>query len=124
MPGRTSAARGSVRLRTTAAATAVVLLTLTVGSWVLLSTLRSALADNQDDVARARADDLLTLAAAGRLPTRLPSVGDDGFVQVVSATGQVVAATPHVQGRPPVATFLPDEWCRDGADGPRRPGRP
>jgi len=107
MPGRTSAARGSVRLRTTAAATAVVLLTLTVGSWVLLSTLRSALADNQDDVARARADDLLTLAAAGRLPDRLPSVGDDGFVQVVSATGQVVAATPHVQGRPPLATFAP-----------------
>lgn len=107
MPGRTSAARGSVRLRTTAAATAVVLLTLAVGSWVLLSTLRSALADNQDDVARARADDLLTLAAAGRLPGRLPSVGDDGFVQVVSASGQVVAATPHVQGRPPVATFRP-----------------
>ena len=102
-----SAARGSVRLRTTAAATAVVLLTLAVGSWVLLSTLRNALADNQDDVARARADDLLTLAAAGRLPDRLPSVGDDGFVQVVSATGRVVAATPHLQGRPAVATFLP-----------------
>jgi signal transduction histidine kinase len=107
VPGRVSAAGGSVRLRTTAAATAVVLLTLAVGSWVLLSTLRGALADNQDDVARARADDLLTLAAAGRLPARLTSVGDDGFVQVVSATGGVVAATPQVLGRPPVATFVP-----------------
>jgi signal transduction histidine kinase len=107
VPGPVLAAGGSVRLRTTAAATAVVLLTLAVGSWVLLSTLRGALADSQDSVAKARADDLLTRAAAGRLPGRLPSVGDDGFVQVVSQAGRVVAATPHVLGRPPVATVIP-----------------
>jgi signal transduction histidine kinase len=98
-------AHGSVRVRTTAAATLVVLLCLAVGSWVLVSTLESAVGHNQDDAARSRADDVAGLSTAGRLPAHLPSVGDDGFVQVVSATGQVVAATPSVHGRDALISF-------------------
>jgi signal transduction histidine kinase len=105
VPGRLADAGGSVRLRTTTAATLVVLLCLAVGSWVLVSTLESALGRNQDDAARSRADGIAVLAAAGRLPARLPSVGDDGFVQVVSATGQVMAASPSVRGRSALVSF-------------------
>ena len=99
--------RGSVRLRTTAAATVVVLLTLCAAAWVLLTTLQSALGRSQDEAARARADALVGLAAAGRLPGTLPSVGDDGFVQVVDGSGRVVGSSANVAGRPAAFTFQP-----------------
>ena len=99
--------RSSVRLRITAVATAVVLLTLGVACWALFATLESALGSSQDQAARSRADDLLVLAAAGQLPSTVATFGDDGFIQVVRDGGQVVASTAHLRGRPPVASFRP-----------------
>lgn len=98
---------GSVRARTTLAATAVVALTLAVASWVLLVTLEQGLVRSQDDAARGRARDLAALVADDGLPRSVSGIGDDSVVQVVDAGGQVLSATPNLAGRPPVATFAP-----------------
>jgi signal transduction histidine kinase len=100
--------QGSVRLRITAAATVVVLLALVVASWLLLATAERALRSSQDDVARGRASELLGLAASGRLPRRLPSLGDDAFAQVVSGDRVLVATQGRGNlGRPPVTSYRP-----------------
>jgi signal transduction histidine kinase len=96
-----------VRLRTTAAATAVVVLTLAVASWILLVTLENGLRRSQDESARSRAEDLVSVSSTGQLPPVLPSSGDDGFIQVVDGSGTVVASTPNVRGRPPTFSFRP-----------------
>lgn len=44
-----------------------------------------------------------------RLPGRLPFVGGIEAAQVLDARGRVVSATPGLTGRPPVASFQPDE---------------
>jgi signal transduction histidine kinase len=106
MAGSRLPGRGSVRVRITAAATLVVLLALAAASWLLLTTAERALRNSQDDAARARATELLGLAEAGRLPPRLPSLGDDAFAQVV-ADGRVVGASEGNGGRPPVTSYRP-----------------
>jgi signal transduction histidine kinase len=95
----------SVRARTTAAATLVVAIALTIGAVLLLQTLESGLSRNQDDTARSRVRDLATLAAEGSLPRLLAPAGDDGFIQVVDGSGSVRASTPNVANRPPAFTF-------------------
>jgi HAMP domain-containing protein len=106
MAGGRLPGRGSVRVRITAAATLVVLLALVVASWLLLTTAERALRDSQDDAARGRATELLGLAAAGRLPELLPSLGDDAFAQVV-VDGRVVSASGGNGGRPAVTAYRP-----------------
>jgi signal transduction histidine kinase len=98
---------GSVRVRTTLAATAVVTLALVVGTWVLLLTLEGELTRSQDDSARTRARDVASLVSAGNLPSVLAPTNDDSFIQVVDGAGQVVAATSNVRGRTARFTFRP-----------------
>ena len=99
--------RGSVRLRTTLAATAVVALSLAVGTWVLLLTLEGALTRNQDESARTRARDVASLVSAGPLPRSLAPTNDDSFIQVVGPGGEVRSATSNVSGRPAAFSFRP-----------------
>ena len=96
---------GSVRVRTTLAATLVVALVLVVGTWLLLATLEDALTRSQDDSARTRARDVASLVAAGKLPQVLAPTNDDSFIQVVDGAGQVLAATSNVRGRTARFTF-------------------
>ncbi len=100
--------RGSVRMRTTLAATVVVALALSLGAWVLLVSLEASLVRRDDEGARSRVGDLTVLAEAGALPVELAPPGEDRLVQVVDDAGVVVASSPDARGKPPVATFRPD----------------
>ncbi len=98
---------GSVRVRTTIAATVVVALSLIAGTWLLLLTLQDALTRSQDVSARTRARDVASLVRAGTLPRSLAPTSDDSFVQVVDGGGAVRAATSNVLGRSPAFSFRP-----------------
>jgi signal transduction histidine kinase len=99
----------SIRARTTAAACVVVAGALAIGMLVLLAVLDRTLLDNVDDAARVRARDIATLAATGALPRELSVHGDeDAFVQVVDASGAVVAASSNLAGLGPIASFRPE----------------
>ena len=96
---------GSLRARTTLAATLVVAVTLVAAAWVLVVTLEQALTRSQDDAARTRARDVAALAAAGTLLRTLAPSNDDSFIQVVDDGGAVLAATSNVGGRPAAFSF-------------------
>lgn len=95
----------SVRARITVAATCVVAAALGLAALLLVQTLERTLTHNQDVTARARGRELAAILRTDSLPPRLVSIGDDAWMQVVSAAGTVVAATPKVADRPAVATF-------------------
>lgn len=129
--------RGSVRVRATAAATALVTVTLAVAAWLLLATLEESLERVRDDAARGRAGDLAALVESGAAPSTVKALGEDSFAQVVRG-GRLVAVSTEAPSRP-VATSaaagaavrrvaLPDDdgtevyrvWTvrADTADGP------
>lgn len=97
----------SVRARTTALATAVVVIALAVGAASLLGVLRSALIDGIDDSARLRALDLAALAAADALPPTITGGAEDDIAQVVDSSGRVLASTANAEGRDAIASFRP-----------------
>ena len=115
---------GSVRVRTTLAATAVVALSLAVGTWVLLLTLEGALTRQPGRAARTRARDVASLVSAGNLSPVLAPTNDDSFIQVVGPDGQVRSATSNVSGRPAAFSFRPAGARAGGAYRQRRPRRP
>ena len=92
----------SLRARTTVLV-AVVTAALLVGGAVALDVvLRHRLTASADDLARSRVSDLLALAEAGDLPETLVNVTDDSVAQVVADGGRVVAASPNIEGAPPL----------------------
>lgn len=95
---------GTVRVRTTAGATVVVGVALLVGAVVLVVVLRRNLVDNVETAARLRADDVVALLEAGTTPDAL-AVDDEeaSLVQVLDASGRVVAASGNIQGEEPIA---------------------
>lgn len=95
--------RLSLRVRATLLGTLVFGLLLTLGSVLLVTTLEDQLTHASDRLSRSRVDDLLALAQAGELPGVLRNVDDNGVAQVVTADGDVVAASPNIVGEPPVA---------------------
>jgi signal transduction histidine kinase len=125
---------GSVRARTTALATAVVAVSLALGAVALLLTLRNTLTRSADDAAKAKARDLVELAAAGSLPASLTAPNEDDIVQVVDSSGQIVAANEGWSRRrltefvptgaaPSMTTVhnVPDEdLIRDAGGNPKR----
>ena len=92
----------SVRLRTTALATAVSGAALLVGAVLLVVTLDRSLHRSGDDLARGRVADLAGLAARGALPRVLTSIDGEGVAQVFTADGRVLAASPNVVGSGPL----------------------
>jgi signal transduction histidine kinase len=95
----------SVRARTTAAATVIVGLALTLAAVTLLVLLRRSLVKQLDDAAMFRAEDIAALAEEDDLPVTLAG-DDDAITQVVDDTGRVVAASPIGPDRP-IADFRP-----------------
>ena len=95
--------RLSLRARATLVGTALAAALLTIGAVLLVSTLESRLTDASDQLSRSRVADLLALAGNGDLPSVLSNVGENGVAQVVSADGEVVAASPNIAGRAAVA---------------------
>ena len=98
-----------LRARTTAAAVLVVALTLVLASWVLLVTLENSLSRNQDAAARGRAGDLARAAASGLGAGDLAALGEDTLAQVVTDSGEVLATSPTLRGRPPITRFRPPD---------------
>ncbi len=111
-PARWRSARqraGSVRVRTTLAASLAVAVALTAGAVAVSELQTRTLTRNVDDALRVRADDVGALLADGSLPAVLSERrGDEAFVQVLDARGRVVAASVNIAGEPPlVAGFAP-----------------
>jgi signal transduction histidine kinase len=94
---------GTVRFRITlAAALAVAVVLGLTGVW-LVAHQRQVLTENLDDTLVIQARSLAAAVEDGQVPATLfPVADDDGVAQIVDA-GDVVSATPSVEGRPPLA---------------------
>ena len=112
MAGDRRSRTGTVRVRTTAGATAVVGIALLAGAVVLVLVLRRNLVDNVETAARLRADDVVALLEAGTTPNEL-AVDDEeaSLVQVLDARGRVVAASGNIDGEEAIAD-VPDGSAR------------
>ena len=93
---------GSVRTRVTAVATLAVATALALGAVALILSLERSLTRSGDDLSRSRVEDLSALVQAGALPRTLTDVGDESVAQVVTADGRVLAASPNLDGLPPI----------------------
>lgn len=96
---------GSVRVRTTLAAVAVVMLAIAAGAVLLLGALRAALADDIGQSAERRAAEVMAALSEGGAPLVLSVAEDDEeFIQVVTDDGKVLAASSNIRGRGPVVS--------------------
>lgn len=102
--GRVSRLVVSVRFRVTALAALAVLVVLVATGVILVGAHRRLLTSNVDEAVTQGAANLQSVLGTGALPSVLGGFGDDDSVaQVVTPAGEVVASTPNVAGRPPVA---------------------
>jgi signal transduction histidine kinase len=92
----------SLRTRTSLLVAVVTAVLLVAGAVTLDAVLRHRLTGSADDLARSRVADLLALAESGGLPSQLVNVTDDSVAQVVDDEGRVLAASPNVEGAPPL----------------------
>ena len=100
--------RRGLRLRIATISALSVGLVLTVGAFVITSTLRSRLDDAATRSAELRARDVAALVQAGALPRTLALPGEESaFVQVVDSSSRVIASTNNVEGEPPISTLRP-----------------
>ena len=99
---------GGVRLRASLAATLVVALALAAASIAFILLQRHQLQASLTDVARQQASD-----AAGQASRQGTAIdlsaggGDQSLIQVVDGARSVVAASPSVEGEPPVVDVAP-----------------
>jgi signal transduction histidine kinase len=96
-----------VRARTTALAVLVSALALVAAGVLLLLAFESSLVAARDEVARARAEDLVALVFADAVPTVLSVPREDNLAQVVDGSGNVVAASANIAGQPRVTELEP-----------------
>lgn len=115
MAGSGRPGAGSVRVRTTLLAVAVVGLALVVAAVTLVLLVRRSTLSEIEIAAELRAGDIAAIIEAGAQPDELTlGVADDedAVVQVVDARGVVVAASPNVSGHPPLADLEDGESTR------------
>ncbi|MGW3041099.1 ATP-binding protein [Kitasatospora sp. NPDC001159] len=93
----------SVRARTTLAACLSVAVVLAVASGAVVLLLRANLARIVEDGAHEQAQAVARTAEDGRLGSQLPLDHGTDFIQVVDASGRVVAASQNLTGHPAVA---------------------
>jgi signal transduction histidine kinase len=99
---------GSVRVRTTVAATAVVGVALSVGGVGLVAFLQRSQVHSLDSGAALRAADVAALIQSRTLPARLPIQGQEtSLVQVVDDSGRVIASSANIEGEARIAGFRP-----------------
>jgi signal transduction histidine kinase len=99
--------RRGVRARTTTGACLVVGAALLLGGLLLIWAVRTTLTADVVTTAGLRAQSITDVLEAGTAPADLGLVDDeDWLVQVVTADGVVVAASPRLRGRPAVADPL------------------
>jgi signal transduction histidine kinase len=83
----------------------LVVITLAAAGLLLRLTMEHRLTTSDDDLSIARAHELAEQVAG------IPAVigaGEDGIAQIVSDDGRVIAASPNVAGKPPIASYRPD----------------
>ncbi|MDQ4055768.1 MAG: HAMP domain-containing histidine kinase [Actinomycetota bacterium] len=99
---------GGVRVRTSAAATLVVALMLAAASIAFVLLQRHQLQSSLTDVARQQASDVAAqVAEDGSAVDLITGGGDESLIQVVDGGGSVLAASPSVEGEPPVLDLTP-----------------
>lgn len=97
LPARLRESGGTVRVRTTIGAVAVVGLALVVAAVAMVALLRRSLTEDVRVTADLRAEAVADQLAGTGSPARLSIAGDDdGFVQVLDRHGDVVAASENV----------------------------
>lgn len=94
--------RRSLRLRVTVVATAAIAAGSVAAVLLLVLSLRSGLVTGLDDEAHARAAEAVVALQRGDLAGAVSTAGGDSQVQVLGPDGRVVAASPGLQGRPPL----------------------
>jgi signal transduction histidine kinase len=97
--------RGSVRVRITAAALAVVGAALLFGAITLVASLNAALTRGVRITATVQAAEVARVVQSGGEA----AVGDDVMFQVLGASGEVLAASPNTAGQPPLVRLAPGE---------------
>lgn len=101
---------GSVRVRTTATAVLVVGVALIAGAALLVAMLRGSLTDQVRTAASLRAQDVVSVLESGTPPPALAVNDDDDLaIQVIDRHGSVVAASPNLDGEPPIADLRPGQ---------------
>lgn len=98
--------RGSVRVRMTCVAVAVVGVTLLAGAVALVVSLNAALVREVRAAAVVRAADAARVVGSGGDPAAALA-GDEVVLQVVGPSGDVVAATPNAAGLPALVRLAP-----------------
>lgn len=98
-----------VRWRTTVAATLTVAVFLAVAAVAFAVAQRHQLEQSITDNARQQAVDVATeVATTGAGAPLASGSGDQSLVQIVDGAGRVVAASPSVDGEPPVVDVRPE----------------
>lgn len=106
------AGRGTVRVRTTAAAMLVVGVAMVLGGLVLVATLRDALTDDVRAATRLRAEEIAAAIEAGGMPALAVGEADEQLIQVLGPDGEVVAASENVDGLAPLIVLAPGTSTR------------
>src|SRR5690349_20734529 len=97
---------GSVRVRTTLAATVAVGAALILGAVILVTILHRSLVMGVQATLVVRANDVAARAALGMSSEQLRPPDQPGvLIQVVGRTGHVIAASARLQGEPPLGSF-------------------
>ncbi len=111
---RLHSATGSIRLRTTAAAVAVVGVALLIGAAVMIAIVRDAQDDSVRTAARSRAREVVAVLESGEVAAHLAVDDDDEelIIQILDHTGRAVDASPNMRGRPPLTDLEPGESTR------------
>ena len=98
-----------MRWRTTAAATLAVAVFLAVAALAFAFAQRQQLEGSITEAARQQATDIAAQVAQDGAGADLAAgAGDQSLVQIVDADGNVLAASPSVEGEPPVVDARPD----------------
>jgi len=98
---------GGVRLRTALGATLVVAMFLAVASVAFVLLQREQLEASLTDVARQQAADVAEQVEQEGAGVDRVGGGEQSLIQVVDGSGSVVAASPSVEGEPPVTKLTP-----------------
>jgi signal transduction histidine kinase len=99
-----------IRFRVTVVAVGVLTLILVLGGVVLVAFQRSSLTTTIDEALMQRADDLTALVTSdGDLEDTFPAGAGEGFAQLVTADGTVLASTPNLNDADALPVEIPVE---------------
>lgn len=104
-----SSRRPGIRSRVTIVATVIVAATLAASGVILGFLLHQSLISGLDAGQRVLAQSVASQAASGSVPRTIPENSEKGaVVQVLSATGKVIASTGNIDGEPPLLKTPPN----------------